>query len=72
LYQSEELERAHDEAQEVIAALFACWTTQPELLPGSCAPDIQAEGLERTVADYMAGMTDQFILAQYAAYKDRC
>jgi dGTPase len=72
LYQSEELEAAHVEAERVVATLFRCWTTQPELLPASCAADAEAEGLPRTVADYLAGMTDQFILGQFALYKERC
>jgi dGTPase len=30
---------------------------------------VQTEGLARTVADYIAGMTDSFILLQYAQIK---
>jgi dGTPase len=70
LYQSEELEVAHLEAERVVGALFRYWIAHPELLPSSCATDVEAEGLPRTVADYMAGMTDQFILAQYSASQD--
>ena len=72
LYQSEELEAAHVEAEGVIKALFTCWVTQPSLLPSSCAADLAMDGIPRTVADYIAGMTDQFILAQYSSYKERC
>ena len=72
LYQSDELEAAHVEAEQVVTTLFQCWVAHPELLPESCALDIAEEGLPRTVADYMAGMTDQFILAQYSACKERC
>jgi dGTPase len=72
LYQSEPLEAAHEEAAEVIQSLFRCWIAQPELLPPSCAPDVTFDGVPRTVADYIAGMTDQFILAQFSAYQERC
>ena len=72
LYQSEELEAAHVEAEDVIKALFHCWSAQPALLPSSCAADLAMEGVPRTVADYIAGMTDQFILTQYSSYKERC
>lgn len=72
LYQSEELEAAHVEAEGVIKALFHCWTAQPSLLPSSCAADLAIDGAPRTVADYIAGMTDQFILTQYSSYKERC
>jgi dGTPase len=72
LYQSEELEAAHVEAEGVIKALFHCWMAQPSLLPSSCAADLAIDGVPRTVADYIAGMTDQFILAQYSTYRERC
>lgn len=72
LYQSEDLEAAHVEAEGVIEALFHCWVARPSLLPSSCAADLAIDGVARTVADYIAGMTDQFILAQYGSYKERC
>lgn len=72
LYQSEDLEAAHREAEEVVGTLFNCWIDNPELLPSSCLSDLQTDGVARTVADYMAGMTDSFILAQFAAHKARC
>ena len=72
LYQSSELEAAHDEAEGVITELFKCWTGDPSLLPSGCAADLAMDGVPRTVADYIAGMTDQFILAQYSSYKERC
>jgi dGTPase len=72
LYQSEELEAAHREADDVVSTLFSCWTADPGLLPANCAAEIAKDGIPRTVADYMAGMTDSFILGQFAAYKGRC
>jgi dGTPase len=72
LYQSVDLEAAHSEAEEVIRTLFECWVNHPDLLPGNCATEIETDGVARTVADYMAGMTDSFILAQFAAHKGRC
>ncbi len=72
LYSSAELTEDHAEAETVIAYLFRCWVEHPELLPASCALSIAEEGLPRTVADYIAGMTDQFILTQYALHREAC
>jgi dGTPase len=72
LYNSEEVARHHAQAATVIASLFECWTNDPSLLPINCAASLEQEGVARTVADYIAGMTDSFILAQYEAYRQRC
>lgn len=69
LYTCEPLEREHDKAEEVVTALFEFWIRDPEELPPSHFEDIDAEGLARVVADYIAGMTDSFILEQYALIK---
>jgi dGTPase len=69
LYSSVELERDHQMAEEVIDALFAAWVANPELLPSGYATRVAAEGAPRVVADYLAGMTDPFILAQFADWQ---
>ncbi len=72
LYNSDAVAQHHAQAATVIAALFECWTADPSLLPIGCAASLEQEGVPRTVADYIAGMTDSFILAQYEAYRERC
>jgi dGTPase len=69
LYTCDELEREHDKAEEVVTALFEFWINDPEELPPSYFEEIESEGLARVVADYIAGMTDSFILEQYAQVK---
>jgi len=69
LYTCEALEREHDKAEEVVTALFEHWINDPEELPQSHFEEVQNEGLARVVADYIAGMTDSFILLQYAEIK---
>lgn len=75
LYNSPELERDHAEAEQVIAALFRAWVADPGLLPASHAARVDKEcGKEaapRVVADYIAGMTDQYILNHYEAWTSR-
>ena len=65
LYSSPELARDHDEAERVIHDLFAAWTAEPGLLPSDHQARIEDEGVARTVSDYIAGMTDNFILSQH-------
>jgi dGTPase len=66
LYTCETLENEHNKAEEVVTALFDFWMNNPEELPQGYIEEIEEEGLARVVADYIAGMTDSFILLQFA------
>src|SRR6195952_5705953 len=66
LYTCPALELEHKKAGEVVTELFEFWMSEPEALPDSYIGEIESEGLARVVADYIAGMTDNFILLQYA------
>jgi dGTPase len=68
LYHAPELEHDHQEAERVTTTLFHAWVRHPELLPPSHASQIESEGAPRVVADYLAGMTDSYILARYAEW----
>src|SRR5580692_10768997 len=69
LYTCEPLETEHEKAEEVVTTLFEHWINDPEELPVSHFEEVENEGLARVVADYIAGMTDSFILLQYARVK---
>jgi dGTPase len=69
LYTCDELSREHDKAEEVVTELFNFWINEPQELPAGHIEQIESEGLARVVADYIAGMTDSFILLQYAHVK---
>ncbi len=66
LYTCPALELEHSKAEEVVTELFDYWVNEPEELPESYFEEVETEGLARVVADYIAGMTDNFILLQYA------
>jgi dGTPase len=68
LYHAPELEHDHQEAERVTTTLFHAWVRHPELLPPSHASQIESEGAPRVVADYIAGMTDSYILTRYAEW----
>ena len=69
LYNAPELQRDHNEAALVTKSLFQAWVADPALLPPAYSAQIAEEGAPRVVADYIAGMTDQYIFAQYRALK---
>ena len=60
-YNSPGLEEAHHHAAEVVEGLFAALMANPGLLPADHQAQIPTEGMARTVADYIAGMTDAYI-----------
>jgi dGTPase len=69
LYTCPELTIEHDKAEEVVTALFDFWMDNPADLPEGYIAEVPNEGLPRVVADYIAGMTDAYILLQYAEVK---
>jgi dGTPase len=72
LYESDTVTPDHQRAREIIHSLYECLVRDPGLLPGNCAAALAAEGAPRTVADYIAGMTDPFLLAQYEKFRALC
>ncbi len=71
LYTCPELELEHDKAEEVVTELFHFWAEHPDQLPEQYDAEIAVDGVPRVVADYIAGMTDAYILQQYALVKRR-
>jgi len=71
LYTCSALELEHSKGEEVVTELFEFWMAEPNELPESYIAEVESEGLARVVADYIAGMTDNFILLQYADVRRR-
>jgi dGTPase len=72
LYQSDAVTPDHERARHIITSLYECWVRDPSLLPPNSAGTLAEEGAPRAVADYIAGMTDTFLLAQYEKYREPC
>lgn len=66
LYTCPELQQEHRKAARVVTELFDLWVNDPRRLPDSYVGDVETSGAPRVVADYIAGMTDNFILQQHA------
>jgi dGTPase len=62
LYNTPAQEQEHERAHGVVFELFADLMSDPKLMPPDHQAQIPTEGLARTVADYIAGMTDSYIV----------
>ena len=65
LYLSADLQPEKAHAERVVSDLFEYWTSHPEALPPSYREQTEREPVHRVVCDYIAGMTDSFILARH-------
>ncbi|HHW40766.1 MAG TPA: deoxyguanosinetriphosphate triphosphohydrolase [Syntrophomonadaceae bacterium] len=55
-------------ARRIIKMLYRFYVEQPEFLPPEFQEKIEAEGIERCVVDYVAGMTDRFAIRTFEKY----
>lgn len=60
-YNSPGMEEEHQRASRMVQDVFQALIADPSLLPADHQVQIPTEGLARTVADYIAGMTDTYI-----------
>ena len=70
LYRHHRVIRMAVKAERIITDLFDGYLSAPEMLPGHVQDWIDARGLERTICDYIAGMTDRFALEEHAKLFD--
>ena len=65
LYYSPSLAEEKDDAERIVSELFAFWMKNPSALPHSYQEKAEQESLPRVICDYIAGMTDHFIIEQW-------
>ncbi len=65
VYFSPELADEKEGAERLVTELFAFWVEHPESLPHSYQEKAKEDSLPRVICDYVAGMTDHFILEQH-------
>jgi dGTPase len=68
LYYSSELGPEKVDAERVVSELFDYWMRNPSALPGNYREKASSEPLQRVVCDYIAGMTDPYILQQHEKF----
>ncbi len=65
LYRHPRVVRMQDKSERVIEELFHAYRAEPDMLPRHIQKQIDQIGLERTICDYIAGMTDRFAIEEY-------
>jgi dGTPase len=68
LYYSPSLAEEKIDAERVVTDLFSFWMQTPAALPQSYREKSEEDSLPRVICDYIAGMTDHFIVEQYEKY----
>jgi dGTPase len=61
-YQHKSLTKTMEKVKGRLTQLFEGFCQKPQLMPGYFQRLIETEGVQRTVCDYIAGMTDRFCL----------
>ena len=53
-------------AKDMLKRLYEYYYNHPEAIPEDFQPQLSFDGMERTVCDYIAGMTDNYAVDKYA------
>jgi len=65
LYRHYRVMRMQTKAERIITSLFNAYQDEPQILPYHVQELIDERGLERTICDYIAGMTDRFAIDEH-------
>lgn len=66
VYRSPVAKGEEGKAKAMLTRLFEYYVAHPEALPEDFLPQMGFEGIERTVCDYIAGMTDNYAVDKYS------
>ncbi len=70
MYRHHRVVRMAVKAERIITDLFNAYHFEPSMLPQHVQDFIGIRGLERTICDYIAGMTDRFALQEHSKLFD--
>ena len=70
LYRHYRVVRMQVKAEHIITDLFNTYLSEPLILPDHIQQWISIRGLERTICDYIAGMTDRYAIEEHARLYD--
>jgi len=65
LYRHYRVARMQVKAERTISDLFHAYQSEPAILPNQVQFFIEKRGLERTICDYIAGMTDRYAIEEH-------
>lgn len=70
VYYHPRVAEVNQRACEMLRRVFEAYLLTPEKLGDSATRRIEAEGLHRTVCDYIAGMTDRYLIEEHARLRE--
>ncbi|HEY2342255.1 MAG TPA: deoxyguanosinetriphosphate triphosphohydrolase [Chthoniobacteraceae bacterium] len=65
LYFHPRVSTANQRACRMLREVFEAYLEKPSLLGAATAKRVEADGLHRTVCDYLSGMTDRYVLEEH-------
>ncbi len=65
VYRNPIVKGEESKAKVMLQRLYEYYYTHPEAIPADFQPQLSMEGMERTVCDYIAGMTDNYAVDKY-------
>jgi dGTPase len=65
LYRHHRVVRMAVKAERIVSDLFHAYQTEPAILPQHIQALVDKRSLERTICDYIAGMTDRFAVEEH-------
>ncbi len=66
LYRHHQIQRTFFKASIYLRKLFDAYRQNPQMMPPQYVARVPAAGLERTICDYIAGMTDRYAIQEFA------
>src|SRR5881227_608124 len=66
VYYHPRVAKLNQRAGEMLKKVFECYVVDPKQLGEVATRRLEQEGLHRTVCDYVAGMTDRYLMEEYA------
>lgn len=65
VYKNPVAKSEESKAKRIIQQLYQYYIENPDALPETFLPQLSFDGMEQTVADYIAGMTDKYAVDKY-------
>ncbi len=70
LYRHPRVIRMQVKAERIVGDLYQAYCSEPAILPHHVQAEIETHGLERTICDYIAGMTDRYAVEEHTKLFD--
>ena len=66
VYRNPVAKAEESKARDIIGMLYEYYLKHPDKIPPDFQPQLDFDGIERTVCDYIAGMTDQYAVDKFS------